>query len=133
LSVAPVISLFNADHIPDFHREWIAERLVEPEGFHPHILRAPRHYSVQAFPARVKERLARKYEDHIRSLGPSAAANAFRGVLNFMAESDLSGELENFRKTTSELDRIRGDKLLDVFPELAELYPPAAASSARSS
>ena len=137
MNLAPVISLFNAAHIPDFHREWIEAGLIRPDDFHLHVLRAPRPYSIQAYPASMKERLLERFERHLSYLGaltprPDAVAKVFRGVMKFMTAADLGGELENFRKTTSELDRVRGEKLLDVFPELSELFPSPSASSARS-
>ena len=131
--VAPTVSLFNALHIPDFHREWIDQGLVAPEAFNLKLLKEPRHYNVQALPPRLKERVAEKFAAHINKYlrplrrAPGTEGSFIPSVLNFtmvqdyMMAADLSRELPKFRNETMALDKIRGERFPEVFPELAEL------------
>ncbi len=133
LAVRPTVTIFNALHLPDFHREWIDGGLARDEEFRLSFLTAPRHYSLQALPPRLKDRVRARWREHIRErlsrLGPAARGQAhpmreigmFLAGLEFMKAADLSGELPAFREATRELDALRGESFAQVFPELREL------------
>ncbi len=129
-SVAPVASLFNALHLPDFHREWIERGLIEPARFGLQILRSPSYYSMQALPPELKARVAERFMRHAKDyLRPLAAGRQpkdylpsslnFMMALNYMMAADRSSELATFRRVTAQLDGARGESFEAAFPELA--------------
>jgi hypothetical protein len=138
--ITATLSAMNAFHLPDFHQEWIEAGYVRPDGIHINILSAsPREYLVQVLPIHLKRLVAEKYRDHVEKvLMPhgSSALNArahFESAVAFMLAQDLSDELGRFRETTRRLDRLRNERFVDVFPELAELmYDQGGRSNRRS-
>lgn len=125
--IAPTLGAMNSLHLPEFHRAWVEEGRIRPEAIYLNPLHSPGCYSLQMLPKALKARVAERYEAHARDflepLGAREAAGAFRGAAAFMDAADLSGLLPEFRRRTSELDRVRGERFADVFPELAELAP----------
>jgi len=119
------VCLMNALHLPDFHREWLAGGLVNPGCWRPHLLESPEEYSIQALPAAFKRQVMEKYECHIegalKSLGSAQDEPIYRSILSFMSVRDKSGLLPKFREKTLDLDRLRGEKFSEIFPELASL------------
>jgi len=124
-SVEATICLMNALHLPDFHKEWLEQGLIEPGRWRPHILDSPEEYCVQVLPAAFKRQVAERYENHIdriiKPLGTGADEHAYRSTLSFMMARDQSSLLPKFRETTQKLDRLRGEKLSETFPELVGL------------
>jgi len=64
-AVEPTVCLMNALHLPDFHKEWLEQGLIEPGRWRLHMLEFPQEYCVQALPAAFKRQVAEKYEHHI--------------------------------------------------------------------
>lgn len=130
--VNPTVGALNALHLPDFHRRWIEDGLIEPGDFLINPVQHPIHYRVQVLPAELKARVAERYREHVewlaRSFGDRArsAAQDFSSTVEFMNQKDLSPLLRRLRHRTARLDRIRGEDVLDAFPELAPIFRPPA-------
>jgi organic radical activating enzyme len=130
--VATTVTIFNALHVPDLHRELVENGIIRCQELSLNILRDPQEYCIQLLPSSLKNAVAEKYERHIEEFikpygeahGPSVWAEEplYRNVVSFMRERDLSGRLDGFIERTRELDRIRGEDVLAVFPELAPLF-----------
>ena len=130
-SLTPTLSVMNALHLPELHRDWIEKGYIAPEAIFINYVLEPDEFRVQILPERLKEEMAERYERHITWLaanGGRAAETAgaqFRAAISFARDKGLSCLLDKFRRTTRALDAIRGERFAAVFPELAELMEDA--------
>jgi len=124
--ISPTLSIMNALHMPQFHRAWVEQGLLQPQDLNVNILQDPAHYRIDIAPGKYKEKLTVKYYDHIEwleSVGDplGRATQGFRSAIQFMNATDNTHLIDTFWRKTNELDSIRNEKLLDVLPELREL------------
>jgi len=127
-SVPATLSIFNALHLPDFHREWVEKGYIDRNAFGLNMLGDPAMYRVEVLPAALKERVLESYRRHRESFldAGGAAARDFAAAQRFMEEKDCSELLPDFVAMTRRLDHLRGEDCREVFPELAELFEAAA-------
>jgi len=124
--ISPTVSLINLLHIPDFHQEWTEQGLVDINKFSLNILQQPNYYRIDVGPNKFKKRVNDRYQAHIEWLEKHNASintiNSYRAIIDFMMAIDNSGLLVDFQNTIRQIDRIRNENILDVFPELNELF-----------
>ena len=127
-SISVTVSIFNALHLPDFHREWSKKGYIEHDEFALNMLVAPAIYQAQALPPVLKRRVLEAYRRHRESFLDAAepAARDFAAAASFMAAQDRSELLPEFVAMTRRLDALRGEDCREVFPELAALFEAAA-------
>ncbi|MFI5347942.1 MAG: twitch domain-containing radical SAM protein [Elusimicrobiota bacterium] len=134
--VMPVLSAMNSLHLPDFHEDWLDKGYLGPGDWFMTMLHGPHEYRIQVLPGGLKGQVAEKFNRHAEHLlgrwGGAAkdAAAMYSTAVDFMMAQDRTDELERFRVTTRELDRLRGESFAAVFPELAELMLPDPKSAA---
>jgi len=121
-SINCTLSLFNAFHMPDFHRDWVERGLVGVDDWNINTLFFQEPQRIQVLPGAFKDRLTAKYEEFISGfLVPRGAGEhtlrAYAGVARFAGEKDLSGLLPSFFELNDRLDEIRGERFENVFPE----------------
>ena len=123
--ISPTLSIMNAWHLPDFHREWVDRGLIQAQDLNVNILQDPVHYRLDIAPAEYKNQLREKFEQHLAWLRPldklQRATVGFESAVNFMMSTDNTELLPKFWSKTHELDRIRNENILDVIPELEVL------------
>ena len=72
------------------------------------------------------EKIKTKYLKHIDWLTVNNAneqtINEFYKLIKFIDQTDNSGYLDAFKIHTTQVDKIRNENLLTVFPELSELF-----------
>jgi sulfatase maturation enzyme AslB (radical SAM superfamily) len=123
--ISPTLSIMNAWHLPDFHREWVAHGLIRAHDLNINILQDPPHYRIDIAPAEYKQRLEAKYLKHldwIQDRDPLQRATVgLQSAINFMNSTDNTHLIDTFWRKTHELDEIRNENILDVLPELAAL------------
>jgi radical SAM protein with 4Fe4S-binding SPASM domain len=123
--ISPTLSIMNAWHLPDFHRDWTERGLIRAQDLNVNILQDPPHYRIDIAPAEYKQRLTTKYLNHIMWLRESdllgRATQGFESAINFMMATDNTHLIDTFWRKTHELDGIRKENIMDVIPELAEL------------
>jgi len=124
--VSPTLSILNAWHLPDFHREWVAAGLIRPSDLNINILQDPQHYRIDIAPAEYKARLTDKYQQHLAWLNKvgdplNRATTGFESAIQFMNATDNTHLIDTFWRRTRELDAIRGENCLDILPELKAL------------
>ena len=123
--ISPTLSIMNAWHLPDFHRDWVEKGLIQPQDLNVNILQDPPHYRVDIAQMKYKQRLRIKYEEHLAWLKNQdplgRASEGFRSAVNFMMATDNTHLIDTFWRKTHELDAIRSERLLDVIPELHAL------------
>ncbi len=128
--VSATLNIYNVLHLPDFHKEWVEQRLIEVEDFIPTLLVKPKELSVQILPKAFKQKAILKYNEHLKWIATKTSVNSekkaymivqFENIVRTL-NSNNEEEIELFRKNSAAMDGIRNEKTVDVFPELAELF-----------
>ena len=120
--ISPTLSIMNALHLPDFHRDWVEKGLLKPQDLNVNILQDPAYLRIDIAPAEYKQKIQHKYEQHLEWLRPMDQLNratvGFESAITFMNSTDNTHLLDTFWRKTHELDSIRREHVLDVLPEL---------------
>jgi radical SAM protein with 4Fe4S-binding SPASM domain len=123
--ISPTLSIMNAIHLPDFHREWVEKGLLCAQDLNVNILQDPAHYRIDIATPEYKELIRAKFETHLEWLRPQdhlhRATVGFESAINFMMSTDNSALLKTFWSKTEQLDAIRKENILDIIPELKAL------------
>ena len=123
--ISPTLSIMNALHLPDFHRNWVDRGLLKPQDLNVNILQDPVHLRIDIAPAEYKAKIADKYQEHVEWLRPldllQRATVGFESAIKFMMATDNSKLISKFWEKTFTLDRIRKESILDIIPELDEM------------
>jgi len=123
--ISPTLSILNAWHLPDFHRDWVDKGLLNPQDLNINLLTDPSYLRVDIAPQHYKEKLIRKYKDHLDWLKPldkfNRATQGFESAINFIQSENHSDLIDKFWIKTNQLDKIRNENILEVLPELNEL------------
>ena len=123
--ISPTVSILNALHVTDFHRDWVERGLLRPQDLNVNILQDPACYRIDIAPAEYKQRIREKFEKHLEWLRPKDALQratvGFESAINFMISTDNTGLIPKFWHKTQQLDTLRKENLLQVIPELEAL------------
>lgn len=123
--ISPTLSILNAWHLPDFHKDWVERGLIRPQDLNVNILQDPAYYRIDIAPMKYKQRLRVKFEEHLewlRNQDPLQRATVgFESAVNFMMATDNTHLIDTFWRKTHELDTIRNEKILEILPELEAL------------
>jgi len=123
--ISPTLSIMNAWHLPDFHRNWSERGLIRAQDLNVNILQDPAHYRIDIAPDKYKQQLCAKFEEHLDWLRPQDFLNratvGFESAINFMKSTDNSSLLPKFWTKTRELDGLRNEDVLQALPELEAL------------
>jgi radical SAM protein with 4Fe4S-binding SPASM domain len=123
--VSATLSILNAWHVPDFHRDWSERGLIQPRDFNINILTDPKHYRLDIAPKNFKKEIEKKYQTHLAWLTNQdslrRASNGYKSAIAFMNATDNTHMIDTFWRKTHELDNIRKENILDIIPELAAL------------
>ena len=123
--ISPTLSIMNAWHLPDFHRAWVNQGLLQAQDLNVNILQDPSYYRIDIAPMKYKQRLRVRFEEHLDWLRSQDQLNratvGFESAITFMMATDNTPLIENFWRKTHQLDEIRRERLLDVLPELEAL------------
>ena len=123
--ISATVSVFNVFHISDFHRDWTEKGLIKAQDFNVNILQGPEYYRCDILPSGLKTSATDKInqtidwlagQDHLKR-----ATTGYQGIINFMNANDNSGHIAEFLRITDQLDRLRGEDFLSIFPELGAL------------
>lgn len=124
--ISATVGLTNALHVVDFHRNWADQGLIKPQDFNFNLLQWPKWQRMDLLPKEYKERVEKKYLDHIEWLKSSdhltRASKGFESAIKWMNAKDNSRHLDEFFHLTKKYDSVREEKLVNVFPELKELF-----------
>jgi hypothetical protein len=123
--ICPTLSILNAWHLPDFHRNWVDRGLIKPQDLNVNVLQDPAFYRVDIAPIEFKLQLQEKFNEHLAWLRPldklNRATQGFESVINFMMTTDNTHLLDTFWRKTYELDSIRNENIIDILPELTAI------------
>lgn len=122
---SPTLSILNALHLPDFHKEWVNKGYIRAQDFNINILQDPAFYRIDIATPEYKQQIEQAYLAHLEWLRPqdllSRATVGFESAITYMQATDNTALLPKFWAKTTELDSIRNENLLDVIPELVAL------------
>jgi len=122
--ITPTVSAYNVLNLPDFHKEWIEEGLLQPRAIRINMLLDPSYMRFQILPPAMKEQVRKRYQEHFDYLKQfddvENVINDFKNVIKFL-DKDRTDEIEMFLFKTNRIDRLRQENLFDVFPELRDL------------
>jgi radical SAM protein with 4Fe4S-binding SPASM domain len=123
--ISPTLSIMNALHLPEFHRNWVEQGLIRAQDLNVNILQDPAHYRIDIAPAEYKAELEGQFQDHIAWLQGQdplrRATQGFESAIAFMNATDNTHLIDTFWRKTHELDTIRRESCLSVLPELKVL------------
>lgn len=122
--VKSTLTLLNALHLPDFHRSWTEQGLIDAKSLHVNFLTRPHYLNVRTAPEYLRHRIIEKYTQHLEWLTPldpyGKSTSSFQSVIEFVS-SPLEFDPISFWSEIHKLDRYHGVDLLTVFPELQEI------------
>lgn len=123
--ISPTLSIMNARHLPEFHRDWVEKGLIRAQDLNVNILQDPAYYRIDIAPQEYKAELTQRYRAHIEWLADkdalSRATQGFESAITFMNATDNTHLIDTFWRRTHELDSIRKESCLDIIPELKAL------------
>jgi MoaA/NifB/PqqE/SkfB family radical SAM enzyme len=123
--VSSTLSILNALHLPDFHKEWVEKGFIKPQDFNVNILLDPEFYRIDIATEQYKELIREKYQQHIHWLSSQdklgRASQGYTAAISLLSTNNNTYLLDKFWSKTAELDAIRNENLLDVIPELSAL------------
>ncbi len=125
--VFPTVSAINAFHLPEAILRWAELGMInESKDLRVNLVTIPSHLSLRALDEATRAELRAEYRtflaDRARALpaGAHAATTAALGkVLEALGEPFDPAARLAFRKATFEFDRLREERLVSRFPELA--------------
>ena len=124
--ISSTVGLINALHIVDFHRNWTDQGLLKPQDFNFNLLQYPFWQRIDLLSNSYKQKVKEKYEKHLEWLRPrdhlTRATKGFESGLDYMMRRDNFNHFHKFKDGMQKLDAIRNENILEVFPELKELY-----------
>jgi len=120
--ISSTLSIFNSLHIVDFHRDWVEKGFIKPQDFNVNILQDPAEYRIDIAPKDLKNRIIKKYEEHLEWLRDNdelnRASTGFESAIKYI-QNNNEFLVDPFLHKTKQLDNIRNENLYTVFPELA--------------
>lgn len=123
--ISPTLSILNADHLPDFHRDWVERGFIRAQDLNVNILQDPAYLRIDIAPQEYKEKINAKYQDHLDWLRPldrlNRATVGLESAINFMLSTDNTQLIDKFWDKTTQLDNIRNENVLEIIPELSAL------------
>jgi len=122
--ISPTLSIQNALHLPDFHRDWVERGFIRAQDLNVNILQDPAWLRIDIAPESYKEKIRSRYQEHLEWLRPldelKRATQGFESALRFL-ETDNTELLPKFRERMTKLDDLRKENILEAIPELNEL------------
>jgi len=123
--ISPTVSVFNHEHVIDFHNDWINKGLITPQDLNMNMVQDPEHYRIDILPDAIKERVSSRYIEHIDIIKPldhlGRATSGFESAHKMMMSNDKTHLIPKFKQITRQIDERRKQSTLEVFPELKEL------------
>lgn len=124
--IAATVSIINVLHIPDFHQSWVDQGLIDVNQIDINLLMAPDYYRADIGTENFKQLIQERYHRHYQWLSKMGATPVtiqnFEKIVNHILSNDNTKLLDQFKKITHQIDSLRSENILEVFPELHELF-----------
>jgi len=123
--ITPTISIWNVFQFPKFFDYLIDNELIDKNTVPRfNLATSPWYSNIMILPEFSKEKLGRLYREYIHkySYNPEIS-NGFKMISQNLKSGDPNkGGIQEFIKFNDELDAARNESILDVIPELKEVY-----------
>jgi radical SAM protein with 4Fe4S-binding SPASM domain len=128
--ITPTISIWNIFTFADFFDNMVEEGILDlnntkwHSGIRFNLLSYPWYANIMILPDHIKDKLIDRYRKSVIKYDHNEhVRNGFKMIIYSLkhGESNKGGLLE-FMKSNDEMDEHRKEKLLDVIPELKEVY-----------
>jgi radical SAM protein with 4Fe4S-binding SPASM domain len=124
--VSSTVSSMNVLHVLDFHKEWTRLGLVQAKDWNINICQSPEWYRIDIFPEDFKQRVIYPaYEEHIAWLDPQdslrRATTGYQSLVSLMKGNSNEKEWNKFKLEMYTLDKLRGEKFWELFPEFKDI------------
>jgi len=124
--ISATLSIMNAKHLPDFHKNWVERGLIKTQDFNVNILLDPSYYRIDIATPEYKQELTELYNTHLAWIKQQGdhlgrASTGFESAIKLMNVTDNSHLIAKFWEKTDQLDAIRNETCLDIIPELKAL------------
>ena len=123
--ISPTLSIMNAWHLPDFHRDWVEQGLIRAQDLNVNILQDPAYYRIDIATTEYKAELEHRFRQHVTWLQDQdplhRATQGFESAIAFMNTTDNTHLISQFWSKTQQLDAIRNESCLSILPELKAL------------
>ena len=106
--ISPTVSIPNALHVADFHRNWVEQGLIKPQDFNFNLLQMPTWQRMDILPSEYKEQIKEKYTAHLKWLKEqdhlTRASKGYESALDWIFKKDNSRHLAWFFERTKKYD-----------------------------
>jgi radical SAM protein with 4Fe4S-binding SPASM domain len=124
--VSSTVSIYNALHVSDFHRDWVDRGFITPQDWNINILQGPERDRIDILPKEYKDQIIEKIKKHIYWLGPKdnlkRATNGYKSILKYISnDRDDGTSLKEFFRVNDIHDDYRKERFEDMFPEYKDL------------
>lgn len=124
--VSSTVSIYNALHVSDFHRNWVDRGFITPQDWNINILQGPERDRIDILPKEYKDQIIEKIKKHIFWLGPKdklkRATNGYKSILKYISNNRDDGtSLKEFFRVNDIHDDYRKERFEDMFPEYKDL------------
>jgi organic radical activating enzyme len=123
--ISPTLSVMNAWHLPEFHRNWVDKGFIKPQDLNVNILQDPPHFRIDVLPFQDKVDIQELYLEHIKWLKPldplTRATIGFESSINLMMANDRSDLLPMTKKKIAILDTVRNESVANTIPNLSRI------------
>lgn len=127
-----VVNVFNVLDFQFHFDEIIKNQFVEPQFFGFTFMAWPQSLNVQTLHPELKSLVKQRLENMlqhdplVRQEGVYDHSDFIQGLIGYLYQQDLYAEhIKDFRHETNLLDQHRGERLLDLVPELALMFTEA--------
>jgi sulfatase maturation enzyme AslB (radical SAM superfamily) len=120
------VSVLNSFRIINFHKYLVEQGLIShPRQMHLNFVQDPSYLRIQILPQHLKDKLTIEYQEYaevLRKQDCNPLADNFIALVDYMNSSDQTNLISQFKLRQQQIDVVRNENLIDVLPELAELY-----------
>jgi len=120
------VSVLNSFRIINFHKYLVEQGLIShPRQMHLNFVQDPSYLRIQILPQHLKDKLTIEYQEYaevLRKQDCNPLADNFIALVDYMNSSDQTNLISQFKLRQQQVDVVRNENLIDVLPELAELY-----------
>jgi len=123
--ISPTVSILNALHITDFHKDWVEKGFLKPQDLNINILQDPPEFRIDIAPLKYKERIRELFEKHIKWLKGkddlNRATTGFESALTFLDATDNTHLIPAFWDKINTMDKIRNETWHDYIIEVHDI------------
>jgi MoaA/NifB/PqqE/SkfB family radical SAM enzyme len=121
------VSIFNILDIPAFYQYMVDNKLVRPDRMNLYILFSPHQFNIINLTPALKAKALQQFQDfennYLNTLPDSDTANIrdhVKAVITAMT-SEQGARINEFRESINEVDALRDENFISVYPELGEM------------